>query len=176
MSIYARQAYWENEILQADPLQLVRILYRSALEAVRKASVHLREGDIRARSAQITKAGEILNELAMSVNLEQGGDIARNLIELYDYMQRLLQEANFRQVEPPLAELENLLGTLLDAWERCRPDPAEWAPGAGAGMRLGAQGDEASLAALHAATASDSALAMTFDHEPVSYSPRSLTA
>lgn len=124
MQTDARLAYVENEIMQADPLQLVQMLYRGALQAVTKARHYLREGDILARSRQVTKASEIINELTLSLDHERGGDIARNLVELYDYMQRLLQDANFRQVEPPLAELESLLGTLLEAWEQCDPSAA----------------------------------------------------
>ncbi|MCC6538192.1 MAG: flagellar export chaperone FliS [Bryobacterales bacterium] len=120
----ARLAYVENEILQADPLQLVQMLYRGALQAVIKARQFLHAGDITARSRQVTKASEIINELTLSLDHERGGDIARNLVELYDYMQRLLQDANFRQVEPPLVELESLLGTLLEAWEQCDPSAA----------------------------------------------------
>ena len=113
----ARLAYLETEILQADPVELVRLLYRGALGAVTKARQHVRENDIRARSRQITKASEILNELATSVDVEKGGGIATNLLELYDYMQRLLLEANFKQVEGPLVELEKLLATVLEGWE-----------------------------------------------------------
>ena len=117
----ARLAYVENEILQADPIRLVQMLYRGALLAIGKARVHIHERDIPARSRQITKAGEIINELTLSLNYEQGGEVARNLVELYDYMQRRLQDANFRQVEDPLVELERLLTTLLEAWEQCTP-------------------------------------------------------
>ena len=120
----ARLAYVENEILQADPIRLVQMLYRGALLAVGKARVHVHERDIAARSRQITKASEIINELTLSLNYEQGGEVARNLVELYDYMQRRLQDANFRQVEEPLVELERLLTTLLEAWEQCAPPPA----------------------------------------------------
>ena len=116
----ARLAYLETEILQADPVELVRLLYRGALEAVAKARQHVRENNIRARSQQITKASEILNELATSVDVEKGGAIAGNLLELYDYMQRLLIEANFQQVEGPLVELESLLATVLEGWEAIR--------------------------------------------------------
>lgn len=119
----AQQTYLENEILQADPLELVRILYRATLEAVGKARVHVRNNEIRERSRQITKASAIINELTLSVNRERGGDIAANLVELYDYMQRLLQEANFHQTEAQLIEMEALLSTLLDAWEHCIPAP-----------------------------------------------------
>lgn len=128
----AQQTYLENEILQADPLELVRILYRAALEAVGKARGHVRNNEIRERSRQITKASEIINELTLSVNRERGGEIAANLVELYDYMQRLLVEANFHQTEAQLIEMEALLSTLLEAWENCAPapPPAVATPGA----------------------------------------------
>jgi len=133
MSTNARQAYREGEILNASPVELVQMLYRAALEAVGQSRQHLRSGDIQARSRQITRASEILNELAMAVDQEQGGTIGRNLVELYDYMQRLLMDANFRQSETPLEELERLLAVLLEAWdqvssaEQTPPEvPVEW--------------------------------------------------
>ena len=125
MSDYGRRAnvdaYVETEILQADPVRLVCLLYRGAVDASAKARQHLRAGQIRERSRQITRASEIINELAISINTEQGGQIGRNLVELYDYMQGLLQQANFRQSDAPLLELEKLLSTLLTAWEQCQP-------------------------------------------------------
>jgi flagellar protein FliS len=117
MSTNARQAYLEGEILNASPIELVQMLYRAALEAVGQSRQHLRNGEIASRSRQITRASEILNELAMAVDQEQGGTIGRNLVELYDYMQRLLMDANFRQSETPLEELERLLAVLLEAWD-----------------------------------------------------------
>ena len=107
----------ENEILQADPIRLVQLLYRAALAALGKARIHVREGKIVERSHQISKAGDIVNELTLSINRSQGGEIAATLVELYSYMQTRLQDANFRQVEEPLAEVETLLTTLLEAWE-----------------------------------------------------------
>ena len=128
MAIDARLAYVETDILQADPLRLVQMLYRGALAAIGKARVHILEGDIAGRSRQITKAGEIINELTLSIDRTQGGELAANLVELYDYMQRLLQDANFRQAAGPLTELEGLMSTLLEAWEQCDPGAAVPAP------------------------------------------------
>lgn len=111
--------YMESEILSADPAKLVCLLYRGGLEQVRRARQCLRSGDIAGRSRAVSKATAILNELMLSVNRERGGDIARSLIELYDYMVRRLNEANFKQVDEPFAETEQLLSTLGDAWEQC---------------------------------------------------------
>ncbi|MEQ1948961.1 MAG: flagellar export chaperone FliS [Bryobacteraceae bacterium] len=113
-TIYDR--YIENEVLSADPQKLVVILYRAAVEAVAGARVNLREGEIRGRSRRITKASSIIHELLRSLNHTEGGEISRNLAELYTYMQQRLIEANANQMEPPLAEVETLLRTLLEGW------------------------------------------------------------
>lgn len=124
MALDARLAYVEQEILQAGPVKLVQLLYRGAVQAVAAARVHVQARDIAARSRQITKASEILSELTLSLDRQRGGEIAIQLAELYDYMQRRLQDANFRQVEEPLVEVEVLLTTLLEAWEQCDPSLA----------------------------------------------------
>jgi flagellar protein FliS len=112
-------SYLGDEILSASPLKLVVLLYRGALDAIAKARTHLAAGDIRARSAAITKAIEIMAELNQSLDRERGTDVALQLERLYDYVLRLLFEANTQQIEPPLIEAERLLQTLLDAWQHC---------------------------------------------------------
>lgn len=127
----AFDAYLESEVMSAGPVELIQILYKAGLEAVGQARRHLQQGAIALRSREITRASAILTELSLSVDRESGGPLSRNLIELYDYMQRLLIEANVEQSEPPLAEVGRLLATLLEAWMNCRqhqeaPRPEPW--------------------------------------------------
>jgi flagellar protein FliS len=113
--------YREEEILNADPVQLVSLLYRGALEAVGAARKHLAAGEIRPRSKQIVKAWEILHELNRSLDHAQGGDLSRNLASLYAYMQTRLMEANSSQSDGPLREVEGLLSTLQEGWQQVPP-------------------------------------------------------
>lgn len=121
MSIEAYRTYEEHRVLGASPIELVQILYRAAAVAVREARGHLRAGDIALRSAQISKAQLILLELSSSVDRDRGGELAAQLISLYDYMQRRLTEANVEQRGEPLEEVGRLLDTLLEAWQKCAP-------------------------------------------------------
>lgn len=114
-----QNSYTEAGILGAGGCRLVAIVYQAALETVSEARQHLARGQIRARSGRITRASEILNELAFSVNHEAGGELSRNLAGLYDYIQFLLVKANTEQADAPLAEAESLLRTLKEAWEWC---------------------------------------------------------
>ena len=121
MATTASTAYLESKIFSADPVELVEILYRAALESAASARRHLARGDIAGRSREISRTMAILTELMLSVDREAGGPLARNLLELYDYMQRRLIEANAEQTEAPLAEVSRLLATLLEGWMHCCP-------------------------------------------------------
>lgn len=116
----AYDSYLDSVILSADPMELVSIMYGAAQDAVGRARLALERGDIGKRSKEITKTSEILNELSLSLDHNRGGEISRNLTELYDYMQRRLIEANTRQTMAPLVEVAALLATLKDGWETGR--------------------------------------------------------
>jgi flagellar protein FliS len=111
----------------------VHLLYRGALDSVVSARRYLRVGDIPARSRAITKAMLIVTELSRSLNMQAGGEMSRNLAELYDYILKLLIQANTEQREAPLSEADRLLSTLLEAWSAClpaEPMPSDDQPGA----------------------------------------------
>ena len=129
-----RDAYLENQVLTADPLELVRMLYSAAIDSVRDARGHLAAGDIRARSNSITRAQAIIGELNASLDYN-AGEISHNLGRLYQYMRQQLTQANLRQKDAPLAEVEGLLGTLNDAWRQAgaaTPEPVGASLAAGA--------------------------------------------
>ena len=111
--------YEENRILSASPLELVQILYTAANRAVQEARQHLSAGNIASRSREITKAQEVLLELASSVDSIKAPEFSQRLLALYDYMQSRLVEANTQQKDSPLAEVSSLLETLQDAWSQC---------------------------------------------------------
>jgi len=124
MSIQAYKNQQDWDILGASPLELVRALYRGAIQAIRQARTCLVNGQIRERSAAITKACAIVQELAISLDKEVGGDVAASLAELYVYIHKRLGDANIEQSDVPLAEAEKLLSTLLEAWSQ-REEPQE---------------------------------------------------
>jgi flagellar protein FliS len=112
--------YLETEVMSADPLTLVHMLYRGAIEAVELAWKHLAAGSIRERSRQILKAWDILQELNKVLDRERGGNISQRLGQLYGYMQARLLEANTQQMDGPLVHVETLLNTLCEGWRAAK--------------------------------------------------------
>ena len=121
MANHTYQKYMEAEVLGADSVELIQLLYRGALEAVGAARRHLRAGNIADRSRQITRAWSIVQELAQSLDHARGGELSPKLADLYAYVQGRLLEGNAQQMDAPLAEVETLLGTLAEAWRGITP-------------------------------------------------------
>jgi flagellar protein FliS len=51
------------------------------------------------------------------LNAERGGEIAVQLLAIYDYVQRRLVEANCQKAIGPAAEVVRLFSELLSAWQ-----------------------------------------------------------
>jgi flagellar protein FliS len=64
----------------------------------------------------LQRAQEILHELNMALDLDQGGELAHTLRSLYEYMDRRLLESNLQKSADGLIETRKHLATLRDAW------------------------------------------------------------
>lgn len=104
------------EIRTATPEMVIVKLYEGALRFIRSARSHQERGEIAARATAIGRALAIVNELQHSLDLQQGGDIARNLDALYFYVTDRLLEANLRASVQSMDEASGILSTLNEAW------------------------------------------------------------
>ena len=117
---YAR-TYQAQSVLSASAGQLILMLYDGALRFLGHARDALEMPEttpkrIEIVNTNILKAQNIIVELQGSLNLEAGGDHAKNLDRLYDYYLRRLLEANLKKQADPLLEVERLVRTLRDGW------------------------------------------------------------
>ena len=75
-------------------------------------------GDIPAKGEALSKAISIIDEgLRAALNLESGGEIAQNLMALYEYISTRLLHANLKNDPSSLEEAARLLSELKHAWE-----------------------------------------------------------
>ena len=108
--------YIANKVLSASPMELVRILYETALDSVNKAIFYLHSGDVLERGHAITKAQEAIAELKVSLRPVDDSNYSANLSGLYSYMQRQLFKAHVEKSEVTLNEVSRLLAVLLEGW------------------------------------------------------------
>lgn len=109
----------ETGVSNADPHQLVTMLFDGLLLAVGTARVALERGDMAAKGEQIIKAVRILDEgLKPALNLAQGGEIAANLNGLYGYCVLRLTHANLRNDDAALADVIRVIEPLAQGWKQ----------------------------------------------------------
>ncbi|MDG2502434.1 MAG: flagellar export chaperone FliS [Porticoccaceae bacterium] len=101
----------------ADRVQLIQMLFDGLLAALADAEGHIQRNDIPAKSESFGRASKIIIGLQGSLDFEKGGEIARNLSELYDYCTRRLLKASLRNDVSILHEVRSLLNEINSAWE-----------------------------------------------------------
>lgn len=107
----------QTGVASADPHRLIQMLMEGALGKIAAAKGFMDRKDILQKGRNIADAISILEGLKASLDMDKGGEIARNLEDLYIYMERRLIEAN-RENEPSLLdEVSGLLKEVKEAWD-----------------------------------------------------------
>ena len=101
----------------ASSHRLIQMLMNGALEKIAIAKGHMERNDISQKGGNISWAISIIDGLRASLNLENGGEIAQNLDDLYDYMTRRLARANIENNPDILDEVSSLVRSLKSAWD-----------------------------------------------------------
>jgi flagellar protein FliS len=100
----------------ADPMELVIMLYRGAINFLNVAEKAIVAGEVTPAHTALVRTQEIVAELMGTLNLD-AGDVARNLHRLYDFMQQRLIEANINKDARIAAEVREMLTDLLFTWD-----------------------------------------------------------
>jgi flagellar protein FliS len=115
------EGQFEQQILSADPVELLAIVFDHLIATIAAARRHLVSGDRAARARCISKAFGLIAELSNSLDDQQGGEIALNLRRLYGFVGNRLVQAQSYQIEQPLIEAIQTLEPLRQAWKAlCR--------------------------------------------------------
>jgi flagellar secretion chaperone FliS len=110
-------AYKKNHFYTIDRGSILLMLYQGAIDFVKGAKEHLERGEMAEKGIYISKAHAIITEFLCGLNVEVGGDVARNLEKLYRFMLDQLMEAHLGNDSKPLDTVVNLLSTLKEGWE-----------------------------------------------------------
>jgi len=117
-------------VAAADPHRLIVMLMDGALERIAQARGCLEHGVAGDTNGLLSAAVAIIDELRCSLDLENGGTIAANLDDLYDYLCRQLVKANLSNRPSILEEVTQLLNEIRSAWIALPADARALRPGA----------------------------------------------
>jgi len=106
-----------DNVADADPHQLISIIFKHILANVAIASGAIDRSETENKGKCLTKAIALVGELQDSLDMEQGGEISTNLFDLYDYIIRCLVQANISNDTKKLDEVKNLVTEIKEGWD-----------------------------------------------------------
>ncbi len=128
--MYGSQAYavvgLQSSVMSASPHKLITLLFDGALSALVKADIYMEQGNIAAKGNALSKAIDIISSgLKLGLDMDKGGELSRNLADLYDYCCRQLIQVNLHNDRGLLTQIRVLLTDIADAWKQISPDMAQ---------------------------------------------------
>jgi len=110
------EVYRRLHIESRRPLELVVLLYDTAVTRVGEARAAIDRGDLPAFRDSIGRALAIVAQLQNTLDMRAGGDVAKSLDSLYTFVTTSLMDASARASAHPLEGVDTVLSTLREAW------------------------------------------------------------
>ena len=104
-------------VSDADPHRLVQMLLEGALGKIAIVKGLMARNEIAKKGEMISQAVSIINGLRASLDLNAGGELATNLDNIYEYIERRLLKANIDDDVTILDEASSLLHEIKSGWE-----------------------------------------------------------
>lgn len=115
----------QSVVNEASPHMLIQLLFNALDASLNAAKGAMQRGSIEEKGIQIGKAVRILEEgLKAAVDVEQGGELAQNLITVYDYSITQLTFANLRNDVQLLQSVQDVLTPIAQGWRDIAGTPA----------------------------------------------------
>jgi flagellar secretion chaperone FliS len=110
------QQYQNNSVNTASPGELTLMLYNGCLKFINLAKKAIEDKNIEGKNINIQKAQNIVSELMVTLNMDV--EVSKNMLSLYDYLNRRLMEANVQSDVSILNEVEEFVVDFRDTWKQ----------------------------------------------------------
>jgi len=114
-NLTAQNAYKQNSVTTASPGELTLMLYNGCLKFLNKAKLAIQEKNIQEKNTNLIKAQAIISEFMATLNMDI--EVSKNMLALYEYMNRRLVEANIQNDVSIIEEVEGLVTEFRDTWK-----------------------------------------------------------
>ncbi|PAQ13645.1 flagellar export chaperone FliS [Bacillaceae bacterium SAOS 7] len=108
--------YENNSVNTASPGELTLMLYNGCLKFIRKAKEAIKAKNYEQKNINIQKAQKIIQELMVTLNMDI--EISKEMMALYDYLNRRLIDANLKNDIDILNEVEGFVEEFRDTWKQ----------------------------------------------------------
>jgi flagellar protein FliS len=116
----ALSAYKEISVLTVDSLSLVVMLYEEGMRYLKEALEAYEKKEYEKKAERLIYGMEVISELLASLDLERGGEIAKNLRDIYTFMLRELLLFDAEEKPERIKSVIEMLQQLKEAFEEVK--------------------------------------------------------
>lgn len=110
------ESYQQNAVTTASPGEMTLMLYNGCLKFMNLARNAILENNIEQKNLNLQKAQNIISELMVTLNMDI--EISKNMMSLYDFINRQLIDANLKNDVAILDEAAALVTEFRDTWKQ----------------------------------------------------------
>jgi len=114
----------EAQAATADPHKLVVMLIEGFLDELERAQGHIQAQRFEHKGRSISKCMDILAGLDSALDVEQGGEVADNLHNLYEFCALTLYKVSISNETEQLASVFTVMDNLKQGWQQMGRDAA----------------------------------------------------
>ena len=110
--------YRQASIETADRGQLIIMIYDHCIKWCGIAKEALEAGHFARKAEACHKVEAGINELMASLDMQKGGEIAKNLWRLYDFYSFHIHEGNMKNIAKNFTDVQEMMGQLRESWQK----------------------------------------------------------
>lgn len=112
-----QQVQVEASAQEASPHRLIQMLMEGGLQRMAEAKGAIQRKEMQEKGQAIGKASAIMTGLRSSLNMDAGGELARNLDDMYEFIIHRLTEANLSNDIQAIDDCCRVLRIIKEGWD-----------------------------------------------------------
>ncbi|EPE37897.1 flagellar protein [Candidatus Photodesmus katoptron] len=108
----------DSQISSASPHKVVQMLMAGSIEYLIEAKVAMKQGNISLKGESLGKALDIIISLRNCLSMDDGGEIAKNLDQLYEFMITQISTANQKNSPQTIDNVIDIIREIKSAWDQ----------------------------------------------------------
>ncbi|PMH41046.1 flagellar export chaperone FliS [Vibrio sp. 10N.286.49.B3] len=108
----------DSQLTAASPHKIVQMLMAGAIERLIQGKAAMQQGNVSVKGERLGKALDIIISLRSCLSMDDGGDIAKNLDQLYEFMIMQVSAANHQNNPEPIDDVIDIIREIKSAWDQ----------------------------------------------------------
>jgi flagellar protein FliS len=108
----------DSQLSEASPHKVIQMLMAGAIERLVQGKAAMEQGNIPVKGERLGKALDIVISLRSCLSMDEGGDVAQNLDQLYEFMISQITLANAENNPQAIDDVVDIIREIKSAWDQ----------------------------------------------------------